>query len=165
MFVPWRALNGRHKITMMCKRGAERKRRRLAEAEIRKSTEMAFEVYGQQIQSVPRFTYLGRVMTAGDDDWPAVAGNLAKARKSWGRMQGILRREGATTRISGNFFKAVVPQVLLFGAETWVVTPKMEQALSAFLHGAARRLSGRQPRREKNGEWQYPSLEGAMEEH
>ena len=102
-------------------------------------------------------------MTAGDDEWPAVAGNLVKVRKSWGRMQGILRREGATTRILGNFFKAVAQQVLLFGAETWVVTPKMERALSAFLHGAARRLTGRQPRREKDGEWQYPSLEGAME--
>ena len=90
---------------------------------------MAFEVYGKQIQAVPRFTYLGRVMTAGDDECPAVAGNLAKARTSWGRMQGILRREGATPRISGNFFKAVVQQVLLFGAETWVVTPKMERAL------------------------------------
>ena len=85
-----------------------KKRRRLAEAEIRESTEMAFEVYRKQIESVPRFTYLGRVMTAGDDDWPAVAGNLAKARKSWGRLQGILRREGATSRISGSFFKAMV---------------------------------------------------------
>ena len=88
---------------MMCKSGAERKRRRLAKAEIRESTEMAFEVYGKQINLVPRFTYLGRVMTAGDDDWTAVAGNLAKARKIWGRMQGVLRREGATPRISGNF--------------------------------------------------------------
>ena len=90
-------------------------------------------------------------MTAGDDDWSAVAGNLAKAQKSWGRMKGILKREGATTRISGNFFKAVVQQVLLFGSETWMVTSKMEQALSAFLHGAARKLTGRQPRRGRDG--------------
>ena len=89
---------------------------------------------------------------------------MAKARKSWGRMQGILRREGATPRISGNFFKSVVQLVLLFGAETWVVTPKMEWALSAFLHGAARRLTGRQPWRVKDGDWHYPSLEGAMKE-
>ena len=83
---------------------------------------------------------------------------MAKARKSWGRIQGILRREGATSRISGNFFKAVVQQVLLFGSETWLVTPKMERALSAFLHGEARRLTGRQAQREKDGEWHYPSL-------
>ena len=75
-------------------------------------------------------------MTAGDDDWTAVAGNLAKARRSWGRLQRILGREGATPRVSGYFFKAVVQQVLLFGAETWVVTPKMERALRGFLHGA-----------------------------
>ena len=115
--------------------------------------ERAFEAYGEQLESVPRFTYLGRVMTAGDDDWPAVAGNLAKAWRSWGRLHMILGREGATARISGAFFKAVVQQVLLFGAETWVVTPKMERALSGSLHGAARRLTRRQARRGKNGAW------------
>ena len=97
-----------------------------------------------KIESVPRFTYLGRVMTAGDDDWPAVAGNLAKAWRSWKRLQRILRMEGATPRISGSFFKAEVQQVLLFGAETWVVTPKMERTLSGFLHEAAGRITGRQ---------------------
>ena len=54
--------------------------------------------------------------------------------------------------------------VLLFGEETWVVSPMMDRALSAFLQGAARRLTGRQPRRGRDGEWKYPSLEGAMEE-
>ena len=86
--------------------------------EIRESTERAFEAYGEQLESVPRLTYLGRVTSAGDDDWPVVAGNLAKARRSWGRLQRILGREGVTARISGSFFKAVVQQVLLFGAET-----------------------------------------------
>ena len=88
MFVPWRALNGRHKSTEMCRSEAVSKRRRLAEAEVRDSTEMDFEVYGQQIQSVPRFKYLGRVLTEGDDNWPAVAGNLAMAQKSWGGATG-----------------------------------------------------------------------------
>ena len=40
----------------------------------------------------------------------------------------------------------------------------VERALSGFLHGAARRLTGRQARRAKNGDWYYPSLEGAMRE-
>ena len=72
----------------MCRSGADRKRRQLAEAKVRDSTEMTFGVYGQQIQSVPRFKYLGRVLTEGDDDWPAVAGNLANARKIWGEAIG-----------------------------------------------------------------------------
>ena len=79
---------------------------------------MDFEVYGKQLKTVPSFKYLGRILTAGDDDWPAVAGNLGKARKSWGRLHRILSREGAEKRVSRNCFKAVVQQVLMFGAET-----------------------------------------------
>ena len=93
-----------------------------------------------------------------------MAGNLGKARKSWGRLQRILSREGAEKRVSGNFFKPVVQQVLLFGEETWVVTPRMERALNSFMHGAARRITGRQPRRGWDGKWFYPSLEGVMKE-
>ena len=92
MLVPWRSLNGRHKSTAMCRSGAERKRRRLAETEVRESTEMTFEVHGERLQTVPSFKYLGRILMEGDDDWPAVAGNLGKARESWGRIKRILSR-------------------------------------------------------------------------
>ena len=82
MLVLWRALNRRHHATYMCSKGAERKRRQMAEAELREITERAFGAYGKPIETVANFKYLGQVMTAGDDDWPAVAGNLVKARKS-----------------------------------------------------------------------------------
>ena len=58
MFVPWRSLNGRHKSTEMYRSGAEKKRRRLAEAQVRDSAEMAFEVYGEQLQAISSFKYL-----------------------------------------------------------------------------------------------------------
>ena len=123
MLVPCRSLNGRHKDTAMCRSGAERKQRRDTEVEIRESAEWAFEAYVDQLELVPRFTYLGRVMTAEYDDWPAVAGNLAMAWRSWGRLRRILGREGATARISGSFFKGVVQQVLLFGDDTLSHSP------------------------------------------
>ena len=47
MMVPWRNLNGKHKDTVMCRSGAERKRRILAEIELQESTEIAFEAYGK----------------------------------------------------------------------------------------------------------------------
>ena len=43
MLVPWQALNDRHPVTAQCARGAERKRRRLAEADLRDSLERTFE--------------------------------------------------------------------------------------------------------------------------
>ena len=57
-------------------------------------------------------------MTSGYDDWPAVAVNLHKARKSWGRMLQILIREGADPKVSGHFFMTVVQAVLMFGTDT-----------------------------------------------
>ena len=52
------------------------------EAEVRDSAEMAFEVYGEQLQTVTRFKYLGSILKEGDGDWPAVAGNLERPGRS-----------------------------------------------------------------------------------
>ena len=82
MLVLWSTLNGRHPANAQCARRAERKRRRLAEEELRESTERAFEAYGAPLENVTAFKYLGRVTTAGYDDWHAVVGNLHKVRKS-----------------------------------------------------------------------------------
>ena len=68
MLVPWRELNGRHHVPTLCKKGAERKRRWMAEAELRNRTERAFEAYGKPLETVLTLEYLGRVMTAGDDN-------------------------------------------------------------------------------------------------
>ena len=99
------------------------------------------------------FRYLGQVVTAGDDDWPAVIGNLQRVRKSWGRLSQILSQEGVDTEVSGHFFKSVTQAVLLFGVETWVLTPSMERSLSSFQHRVALWLTGRQPRRRGGGSW------------
>ena len=80
MLVPRRALNSRHPATAQCARGAERKRRWPAEADLRESSERAFEAYREPLENVTAFRYLGQVLTAGDDDWLAVVGKFDKAR-------------------------------------------------------------------------------------
>ena len=82
MMVPCHALNGRHLVTSQCTKVAERKCRRLSEEELRESSQRAFQAYGEPLETVTSFKYIGRVLTAGDDDCPAVAGNLRNARKS-----------------------------------------------------------------------------------
>ena len=104
------------------------------------------------------------MLTATDDDWPAVARNLQKARATWGRLARILEREGADPKVSRNFYIAVTQQVLLFRAESWVLTGKMEAALDAFQGRVARRLTGRMPRRGRDGKWQYLPLAGAIKD-
>ena len=110
------------------------------------------------------FNYLGRVLTAGNDDCIAVVGNLGKARRSWGHLSWVLVREGAYPKVSRMFYTAVAQAVLLFGADTWVINLRMEKALYSFQSRVARRITGRQPRQRKHGSWVYPTLAGARKE-
>ena len=73
-------------------------------------------------------------------------------------------REGADPKVSHNFYIAVTQQVLLFGAESWVLTGKMEAALDVFQGRVDRRLTGILPRRGRDGKWQYPPLAGATKD-
>ena len=116
------------------------------------------------MRAVTEFWYLGRVMTKTDDDWPAVAVNIRKARVTWGRLARILGREGADPKVSRNFYIAVTQQVFLFKAETWVLTKRMEAALDAFQGRVTRRLTGNMPRRGRYGKCLYLPLAGATKE-
>ena len=87
-----------------------------------------------------------RFLTAVEDNWPEVVGKLKKVQKIWARLTRILGREGDNPRVLGVFFKAVVQAVLIFGSETWVLTPHMGRALGSFHHGVARWIMGIQPR-------------------
>ena len=53
------------------------------------------------------FKYLGIILTATNDDWKAVVGNLGKARRSWERLSRVLDREGADPKVSRAFYIAV----------------------------------------------------------
>ena len=61
------------------------------------------------------FQYLGQVISAADDDWPALVRNFLRARELLNSMVVVLSREGAEPRMSGFFFKAVVKAVFLLG--------------------------------------------------
>ena len=41
---------------------------------------------------------------------------------------------GGGSEVVGEFLKAMTKAVLLFGAETWVLTPRMERAMISFHH-------------------------------
>ena len=105
---------------------------------------------------------MGIVMTAGNKDWSEVFRHLGKARSSWGRLSQVLGREGADPKVSRTFYTAVSKAVLLFGGETWVLTPQIEKVLDSLQSRVARNIMGRQPRRKKDGRWEYPPLADAL---
>ena len=99
-----------------------------------------------------------------DNDWQEVVRNLAKARAECQSLMRILSREGASPRISGFFFKSVVQSVLIFGAETWVITPCMGRVLGGSQEQVARLLTGRLLRRWHDKKRYYTSAAAAREE-
>ena len=54
--------------------------------ESRVVTPMVFSAYRRPLKMVTSFKYLGRVISAADDDWPEVVQNILKARMEWHRM-------------------------------------------------------------------------------
>ena len=79
------------------------------------------------------------MLSSTDNDWPVVEQNLWRARVKLGHLTKILRREGVDKRTEGRLYLAVVQAVLLFGSETWVLTPQLDKALVGFHHRVARR--------------------------
>ena len=57
---------------------------------------------------------------------------------------------------------AVVQAFIIYGSETWVMTPHIGRFLGGFHHRVDHRLTGRQPRRVWDSVWVYPLLEYAM---
>ena len=64
------------------------------------------------------------------------------------------------------FYKATVQAVLLFGSETWNLTPMAMKRLKGFHIRLAYRMvhTNKSRRRSPNGEWTYPSLEEMLSE-
>ena len=100
-----------------------------------------FTAYGEPLDRVEVFKYLGRLIAFDDTDAQAIANNLMKARKSWSRISKVLRADNASPRVCGMFYKATVQAILLYGSETWNLTPTALRTLEGFHLRAARRMT------------------------
>jgi hypothetical protein len=80
-------------------------------------------VYGDKLERVEVFKYLGRLLAYDDSNTQAMRGNLKKVRKSWDRVSRILRAENTSAKVCGVFYIAIVQAVQLFGSETWKLSP------------------------------------------
>jgi hypothetical protein len=124
-----------------------------------------FMVHGDVLDRVEVFWYLGRLLSQDDDDIQVVRSQLCKARGTWARIGQVLRRENAPPRVSAKFYKAIVQSVLLYGSETWVLSPAAMARLEGFHIRAAYRMAKEHvPRRGPNLQWVYPSSEAVLEE-
>ena len=152
-----------HERSATCKRMGERFQQHFNAEIASRALEETFTAYGIELERVEVFKYLGRHLSYADSDAPTICKNLGKARLMWGRLSRVLRKENASAKVSGMFYKATVQAVLLFGSETWVMTPALLRGLEGFHVRAARRMTGMMPRKKYDGSWVYPDSAKVLE--
>ena len=143
MFVSHNSLNGRHLVSDFWRRGDEIEWHCLAEEEAQAGEEATITAYGIPLAPVTSFNYLGIILSAVVGDWPAVVSNLQRARQKWVQLTRVLIREGADARTSVQIYLAVVQLVIIYGSNTWVMTPHIGRVLVRFHHRVALRLMGK----------------------
>ena len=162
--ISFTAINGRHYETALCKDGVARKVQYAAAERAHTALQQTFTAYGAELERVEVFKYLGRLLAYDDNDARAVRGNLKKARGVWARLSRTIRAENASPRACGTFYKATVQSILLFGSETWNLSPQSLKCLEGFHLRAAWRMAGKRPLKLPDGAWEYPNSAAVLDE-
>ena len=121
-----------------------------------------FQAHGRPLEAATSFKYMGRLLTASDNNWSSVVKNLRKTRMKWAMFSRILGQEGANVWKSVTVYKAVVNEILLFGSETWMMTPRIRWTLRGFHHRVERCIAGMKPKHDTMGRWYFLPLEAEM---
>jgi hypothetical protein len=158
------AINGWHYETAMCKDGVAKKVQYAAAERTHKALQQTFTVYEAELERVEVFKYLGRLLAYDDNDARAVRGNLKKARGIWARLSPMIRAENASPRACGIFYKATMQSILLFGSETWNLSPQSLKCLEGFHKRANWRMAGKRSTKLPDGTWTYPNSAAVLDE-
>ena len=118
-----------------------------------------FTVFGERIEQVHEFKYLGRVVTDTDDDRTAVITNLQKAVQTWGHLFRLLSREAKrNTKVVASIYRSIIQSRLLYGSETWVIPSRLLRMLETFHRRCIRFLTRDFIRKTATGDWYYPNM-------
>jgi hypothetical protein len=84
------------------------------------------------IETVTEFKYLGWIISADNWDDAAISLILKKALMAWFYKFHVLSHNTADSCVMGCYYLAVVQAKLLFGSETWVLSPCLTWWLESF---------------------------------
>ena len=153
-----------HQGTALCRERYEQQVQHEIAATAWLALNTGFYTYGEELERVEVFKYLGRFLSYNDNNTQAMRTKLAKARRCWARVSQVLRAENASSKVCGVFYKATIQAVLLFGSEPWNLAPSGLACLEGFHLRAAWRMSGKGPKRLPDGTWRYPNSEAVLRE-
>ena len=116
------------------------------------------------LQKVSRFTYLGRVLSADNDDKACVLPRIQAANMTAAAIFGRNRLKHASVATRLRTFHAIVRAQLVYSAETWTMTNAMRKQIDSFHMRWLRRLTGLLPYADSDrGHVMYPQNQKVVE--
>jgi len=85
------------------------------------------ELMGKKYEKVEFFKYLGSVMTSLNDVATEIRSKIAVGNKCYCALGPILKRRSISQSIKIRLYKTIIRQTVIYGAETWTVTSKVEK--------------------------------------
>jgi hypothetical protein len=132
-----------HQRTARCQ-GAQQRAHALAAAAADPEPS-CITLYGQPVEEVSEFVYLGRLVEAGGHDIKEIRRRIAKARVAWHRLRFKYFRNGTSLKAKLAIYRTVVSSVLLYASETWKLNSGMADELRSFQAQCLRTILNRQP--------------------
>ena len=97
-----------HWETTTCQKLTKMRRQREAVEKVAAAMDVKFTAYGEELEGVDIFKYLGKLTSFDDNDIQAIRSNLKKARKTWARLSHVCRSENIPPKIAALFYMAVI---------------------------------------------------------
>ena len=84
---------------------------------------------------VAAFMCLGHMVAYNNRGWMSLYQNLRNMQRRWEIVGKVVSKTGSTVQDRGVLYKAVIPLLLLYGSESWVVMGEMLNVLKGFIIG------------------------------
>ena len=97
---------------------------------------------GGRIEEVDEICYLGNVLDCEAGIEKAVRARVAVAWKKWRDMASLITNKNIPLKIRGSVYESCVRSVMLYGAETWAMTAKMEDIMKSCDQRMLRYMAG-----------------------
>ena len=104
-------------------------------------SETNISVYGQKLQVVDKFTYIGSTLSRAVHFDDEVTARAAKASVAFGRLRtNVWERNGTRLDTKLKVYKAIVLPTLLYSCETWTVYQRHAKKLNHFHLSCLRKI-------------------------
>jgi len=101
---------------------------------------------------VEEFKYLGTTLTNQNSLAEEIKSRLKSGNACYHSVQNLLSSRLLSRNFKLKIYRTIILRVVLYGCETWSLTPREERKLRAFENRVLRRIFG--PRRDEvTGEW------------